>query len=126
MKTMLYAALILVVAATVPAIAQQSAPHAQVPPMMYQPDSDASPSSQAFRAADQKMMHTMMVPMSGNADRDFVAGMIPHHQGAVDMAKVELKYGTDPEMRRLATNIINSQARQIAQMDAWQAKHAAH
>jgi len=88
-------------------------------------EAGASPSSKAFLAADQKMMHGMMRPMTGNADRDFVAGMIPHHQGAVDMAKVELQYGKDPEMRRLATNIVSSQEKQVSQMEAWQAKHAA-
>jgi uncharacterized protein (DUF305 family) len=70
------------------------------------------------------MMHGMMKPMSGDADRDFVAGMIPHHQGAVDMAKIELQYGKDAEMRRLATAIVNSQEKQIGQMEAWQARHA--
>ena len=79
-----------------------------------------------FEEADQKMMHGMAlaVPMGGDADRDFVAGMIAHNQGAVDMAKVELQYGKDPEIRHLAANIIQSQARQIAQMKAWRVKRA--
>jgi hypothetical protein len=87
--------------------------------------SSVSPSTGAFRQANRKMMHGMMVPMSGDPDRDFVAGMLPHHQGAVDMAKVELQYGKDPEMRQLATDIVGAQEKEIGQMKVWQAKHPA-
>ncbi len=58
-------------------------------------------------------------PMNGNPDHDFVTMMIPHHQGAIDMAKTELRYGKDPEMRKLARDIIAAQAKEIAQMNAW-------
>jgi uncharacterized protein (DUF305 family) len=61
--------------------------------------------------------------MTGNADQDFVAMIIPHHRGAVDMAKVELKYGKAPELKKLAQDIIKAQDDEIKFMLDWQAKH---
>lgn len=84
---------------------------------------NAPPSTQAYQAAMSKMSQGMAVTYTGDADKDFVNGMIPHHQGAVDMAQVELKYGKDPQMRKLAQNVIASQNKEIALMKAWQAKH---
>lgn len=92
-------------------------------PGMAAPAADASPSTKAFKAADEKMMTDMNRPMTGNADQDFVAGMLPHHNGAVDMARVEIQYGKDPEMLRLARGIIAAQEKEIAQMKEWQRKH---
>lgn len=109
-----------------PALAQQSAPGkmASMPGMpIGTPDANASPSTKAFKAADDKMMMEMNRPMTGNADQDFVAGMLPHHGGAVDMARVEIQYGKDPEMLRLARGIIAAQEKEISQMRAWQKKH---
>jgi uncharacterized protein (DUF305 family) len=85
--------------------------------------STPSQSTNAFKAADDKMMREMARPMTGNADQDFVAGMLPHHVGAVDMARVEIQYGKDPEMLRLARGIIAAQEKEIAQMQTWQKKH---
>ena len=109
--------------AAAPVYAQQGA---SMPGMNMSGSADAgsSASTQAFKDADEKMMQAMDAPAyTGDADKDFVAHMIPHHQGAVEMAQVELKYGKDPELKRLARNIIKAQHDEIAFMQRWQAKH---
>jgi uncharacterized protein (DUF305 family) len=67
--------------------------------------------------AMERMDHDMMVPSSGNYDRDFATMMVPHHQGAVDMARIELQYGKDPVLRRLAQGIIVEQLQEIQVMN---------
>jgi len=85
---------------------------------------DGDPAStKAFKEAHMKMMHDMHQTFTGNADVDFMNGMIPHHQGAIDMAKVQLKYGKDAATRKLAEKIIADQEREIAQMKAWLRKN---
>ena len=61
--------------------------------------------------------------MNGDVDHDFVTMMIPHHQGAIDMAKGELSYGNDPVLRRLAQEIIVDQQSEIDAMNLWLKKH---
>jgi len=70
----------------------------------------------------KQMMARMQMKPSGSPDKDFVMMMIPHHQGAVDMARLELKYGKDPQLRSMAEKMISDQEKEIAQMQAWQAK----
>jgi len=73
----------------------------------------------------KQMDHDMAAaPMTGDADHDFASMMIPHHQGAIDMAKAELLYGKDPTMRRLAQEIIADQKSEIDLMNLWLKKHA--
>lgn len=80
-------------------------------------------STKAYEAVNAKMHKDMAITFSGNADKDFVTGMIPHHQGAIDMAKVVLKHGKDPEIRKLAEEVIAAQEKEIAWMKEWLAKN---
>src|SRR5882724_5080078 len=67
-------------------------------------------------AAMTKMMAAMDIKPSGDVDADFVAMMVPHHQGAIDMALAELRYGRNEQLRRLAQEIIVTQQQEIAAM----------
>ena len=84
------------------------------------------PATAGYKAAMDKMHQQMMaIEYTGNADIDFVRGMIPHHQAAVDMAKIELEHGKDPEMRKLAEDVIKAQEAEIKQMENWLEAHPA-
>jgi hypothetical protein len=67
-------------------------------------------------AAMNKMMNAMEAKPTGDIDRDFVAMMAPHHQGAIDMAVLQLRYGKNEQLRRIAQEIIVSQMQEIAAM----------
>jgi uncharacterized protein (DUF305 family) len=87
-------------------------------------DTSSGPPESAFAAQMMQAMERMDAGMmaakpTGNSDRDFAAMMIPHHQGAIDMAKVELIYGRDPVLRRLAQGIIVEQRQEIELMQRY-------
>ena len=90
---------------------------------MSPPAGDQSPSSQAFAKITAGMHKSMAVPLSGDADVDFVRSMVPHHQGAIDMARIELEFGKDPKIRKLAQAVIEAQQAEIEMMQAWLAEH---
>lgn len=80
----------------------------------------------AFDAVMMKMHEEMgKAETTGNVDVDFVLGMIPHHQGAVDMAEIEMRQGKDPAIKKLAAEIIKSQRTEIDMMKKWLAAHPA-
>ncbi|WP_052208709.1 CopM family metallochaperone [Croceibacterium mercuriale] len=79
---------------------------------------------QAYTDANARM-HEGMASIPADPDEAFMRGMLAHHRGAVEMARVELEHGTDPEARALAESIIAAQQAEIDQMDAWLAARPA-
>ena len=78
---------------------------------------------QAFMDVKMKMRETMPVEYTGDPDSEFVRSMISHHQGAIDMAEVELKYGEDPQARAFAEKIVKAQKTEIEQLNQWLKQH---
>ncbi|MFS8934297.1 DUF305 domain-containing protein [Cupriavidus taiwanensis] len=113
-------------AASLAAPAQNAHQHpgqAAPPPFIA---STAKPYAALIDDAMNVMHHGMtQAPTNGDPDHDFVAMMIPHHQGAIDMAKALLLYGKDPALRNLAQGIITEQQNEIRLMQAWLQRHQA-
>jgi uncharacterized protein (DUF305 family) len=83
---------------------------------------DQSVPSLAFRAVNDKMHRDMAIELTGNVDADFAKAMIAHHQGAIDMAKITIAFGKDPEIRKLAEEVVRAQEGEISLMRSWLAK----
>lgn len=118
--TMMSTTLALLLSAT-GALAETAAPDGGMM-MMTVPDG-ASEATRGFVEAMNRMAMAMGTEFTGNPDRDFITGMIGHHQGAVDAAKVVLAHGTDPEVRAFAEAVIAAQEPEIKWMQDWLARH---
>ena len=92
--------------------------HAEAHAPSSQPNADPN-WSELIASMEQMHMAMGAVQRSGNSDVDFVRLMLPHHQAAIDMAKTQLLYGKDPQMRRLAQEIITDQQSEIELMQLW-------
>ena len=93
--------------------------------MMMEVPEGATEATRGYIDAMNRMSMAMGADFTGDADRDFIIGMIAHHQGAVDAAKVVLAHGVDPDVRAFAAQVIAAQEPEIAWMQDWLAKHAA-
>lgn len=87
--------------------------------MMSAPNDADTPSTKAFKSVNDLMHKEMDIAYTGNADVDFVRGMIAHHQGAVDMARVVIAHGKDIQIQKFANEIIKAQEGEIAFMKKW-------
>lgn len=90
------------------------------PSDMKMSDMSSSASSQEYMNGMKDMHDKMMAAVNeSDPDKAFAKGMVAHHEGAIAMAETELKYGKDPEMRKLAQDIIKAQKGEIGQMNKW-------
>ena len=102
---------------------QDTGDHSQMM-MKLKEGAAASEAGKAYMAAMMKMNRTMTtMEMTGDPTRDFVMMMIPHHQSAIDMAKVVLQHGKDEAVKKWANDVIREQEREIAEMQAWLKQH---
>lgn len=100
----------------------------QPPPGMHGAiaTADAAPSTAAFMAANARMQTAMDIPYTGDTDVDFLRGMVAHQKGAIDLARIEIDNGNDPEVRKLAEEVIDAQQEEIDWMVDWLEKHGQH
>ena len=106
----------LLIAFAAPPLAFAAFAHVAHPPAQQAATPDESAFLSENETAMTKMMNAMEAKPTGDVDRDFVAMMAPHHQGGIDMAVLELRYGKNEQLRRLAQEIIVSQTQEIVAM----------
>lgn len=91
--------------------------------MMRSMESARTPAAKAYAQAMDKMHKDMAIEFSDNVGADFARAMIPHHQGALNMAQVALQYAQDDEIRRIAQKTIDDQTKDIKELRSWLERH---
>lgn len=117
MKSTCAAVLLALNLIAVPALAEDTMDHSKMD------HASMNHGDSPFAAVNADMHKAMDIAFTGDIDKDFVRSMIPHHEGAVAMAKIVLQQGKDPEIRALADAIVKAQETEIAQMKDWLAQH---
>ena len=105
------------------AIAQMQGKDMEKMMQMLTPAPTDPPSTKDFKQAHMDMMKNMNMEFNGDADVDFARSMIPHHQGAIDMAKLEVKYGKDKKLQQMAEKMIKDQEKEQKDLQAFLQKH---
>ncbi|WP_085557599.1 CopM family metallochaperone [Azospirillum agricola] len=114
-------AFVLTLATAAPVLAQQNAAQGMTHGQSAKPNAAGS---QAMMDTMHTMQQTMMAqPMTGDPDHDFATMMRAHHQGAIDMARIELEQGKDAELKKMARKVVEDQTKEIKQLDKWLDRH---
>lgn len=120
-KTMMTAAAFALLLSAPVAVAQMQGMDMQKMMQMMMPADPAS--TKDLKQAHMDMMRGMHMEFTGDADVDFARSMVKHHEGGIAMAKIQLKHGKDPEMRKMAEKLVSDQRQDNEEFAAWLKKH---
>lgn len=105
------------------ALAQMQGMDMQKMMQMMTPGANDPASTKDFKTAHMNMMKNMNMEFTGDPDRDFAASMKTHHEGGIEMAKIQLRHGKDPEMRKMAEKLVKEQSEENKKFESWLSKH---
>jgi uncharacterized protein (DUF305 family) len=125
-RNLLFCFSVVVALTSGPAVRAQQTGHTPPSPQAGSKAIDRSEAAREMHEVMMRMNDEMgRMQMTGDPDHDFAMMMVPHHQTAIDMAKAELRGGSDPTIKAMARKIITAQEREIRQFKSWLAKHEA-